>query len=326
MSGMDRSAIVVPTRNRADLLIGLLENVSTTLSPTTIIVVDSSDDSEARQLWRNWAGQAGKVTHFISSHPGAGHQKNLGLRLAKSLETVDTVFFLDDDIRVQAGYFEEALRLMLDPKVHCLGGYDEQMPSTPSSRFRRLLGFAGEPSKFSLLSNGLTTYGCPERHLEVADWVPGGMMAVRLSKVEIEFNDEALIYGDDLEFQLANFNCDHTFVSHALKVRHLQGQGNKERESRRHENYAHFRWSLTWHPRVRRESVIAGSFVSMLASAAPGPWFNFARLIGEARFLAKVILGLSQTRKRELVQGDETVISYSPTRASFVREVPLHFA
>lgn len=326
MKGMDRSAIVVPTRNRANLLRGLLENLIEAPSPTTIIVVDSSDGSEARNCWKSWARQSGKVTHFISSHPGAGHQKNLGLRLVRSLGTVDIVFFLDDDIRVEAEYFEEALGLMSDSNVLCLGGYDELQPPTPSSKFRRFLGFAGEPNRFSLLPNGLTTYGYPEKALEVADWVPGGMMAVRLSKVKFEFNDEALIYGDDLEFQLANFNCDHTFVSHTLKVRHLQGQENKEKESCRHENYAHFRWSLRMHPRVRRASVIAGSLVSMLASAAPGPWFNSARLIGEGQFLAKIMLGLSQTKKREPFQGDETVISYSPTRASFDREVPLECA
>lgn len=316
----EKSALVIPTRNRPGAINGLLRNLSEVdVMPRYLILVDSSDNLETKQLWEDWVSSKYRRTYYVNSQIGAAHQRNIGLQIARGVLGCEVIFFLDDDIRVQSNYFKISCKLISDPRVNCLGGFDRNQPPTKSSVLRRLLRLADKPNLFRVLPSGATAYGRPQLDLEEAEWVPGGMMTVKSESVTVPFNDSALIYGDDLEFQLLNFRGRNTFVSRLLEVDHLQDQGGKERESKIYENYAHFRWSLrTKFQKVKARWVVIGTLTTALASLSPwSSYRNWQRALGELKFLGKVILGRSHTRNRYLMDMDETFIFFDPESSSF---------
>lgn len=103
--GMDIFCVVVPTRNRHELLKGLLENLAANHDHWKIwlIIVDSSDvpiQVNAHNFF--------DLTIIKSNVKSAAYQRNIGLDLifSKSRRNIEVISFLDDDVRVEPDYFE----------------------------------------------------------------------------------------------------------------------------------------------------------------------------------------------------------------------------
>jgi hypothetical protein len=143
-----RIIVVVPTRNRWELLEGLLMNLSELeIIPTRAMVIDSSDqrpDIHLKELpfpcdllWTN-----------LNS---AAKQRNFGLRtLRESNEVYDYIAFLDDDVRIERKYFNDVCQTFKDfPKAIGVSGVAKVAKSETKTRrrnwFTDLIGLTGEP-------------------------------------------------------------------------------------------------------------------------------------------------------------------------------------
>jgi GT2 family glycosyltransferase len=275
--------------------------------PGWVILVDGSQEPETREVASNAAISLGVDFTYVSANPGAAHQKNVGLRLARANRDVKYAFFLDDDIRVRRDYFSTAIEILSSGPWACIGGYDSGHVVREFSRLALLFGLATRKGGFRLLRSGNTSYGKPHEHTEPAEWVPGGMMVIDLSKVAGEFNDEFLIYGDDLEFQRRCVAEGAIAVSASLPVEHLSSTIGKESLASNYENYSHFRWWMSSNDRrVQKFFVLAASF-AVIAYCAANLDLTERRqqAVGEINFLKNLILGKSKVRKRDYVSRGE---------------------
>lgn len=118
-SGMDASAedrralthdFIICTRDRPERLrIALSSIASQRLTPSAVLVIDSSDDPATEDMVRSWADSAA-CAWSVSYHrakPGLTAQRNLGLQHS----TADIVHFVDDDVVLESGYLEALARL-----------------------------------------------------------------------------------------------------------------------------------------------------------------------------------------------------------------------
>lgn len=116
MTGGPPISVIVPTRNRPELLARCLKALRTTTDPTDeIIACDSaSTDPRVRE-----AAEAGGATYVRIERPGTSLARNVGWAAARH----DLIAFVDDDIEVTAGW-AEAIRTAFaaDPKLGLLTG------------------------------------------------------------------------------------------------------------------------------------------------------------------------------------------------------------
>ena len=110
-------SIIIPTRNRTNLLTNLLEHIDMKdKSLLEIIIIDSSDYEISKQLFfRNK-----KIKYFHTAIKSASIQRNIGIeKLNKSSKYV---FFLDDDVIPSSTYFQELINdLVLNKAIGASG-------------------------------------------------------------------------------------------------------------------------------------------------------------------------------------------------------------
>jgi GT2 family glycosyltransferase len=102
--GNEKFSIIVPTRNRKELLINLIKTINLEdENLTELIIVDSSDrniESEIAILNR-------KIRYLFTEIRSASIQRNLGVKYASSNSKY--IFFLDDDVKPDKDYFKSLL-------------------------------------------------------------------------------------------------------------------------------------------------------------------------------------------------------------------------
>jgi glycosyltransferase involved in cell wall biosynthesis len=98
-------AVVVPTCNRPDHVRLIIENLrNQTLSPRVIILVDSSDSDDLKEI----LSKVNQVVYIRSKLKSAAYQRNLGLReILENYQECEYVSFIDDDIRIFNSYLQE---------------------------------------------------------------------------------------------------------------------------------------------------------------------------------------------------------------------------
>jgi GT2 family glycosyltransferase len=100
-------SVIIPTRNRSDLLIGCLEAIlENSTKPNHIIVIDSSDLDKRNNV--NYVSSI--IEQEFTDVRSAAKQRNLGLN--KVLSNCDYVAFLDDDVLVPKNYFSKLILSM----------------------------------------------------------------------------------------------------------------------------------------------------------------------------------------------------------------------
>jgi glycosyltransferase involved in cell wall biosynthesis len=107
MSDRSPISVVVPTRDRADMLDGCLKTLRRSLDDADeMIVVDSvSRDERVREV-----AIANEAIYVRCDEPGASRARNAGVRRA----TRGIVAFIDDDIQVDAGWAAAVSRVFDD--------------------------------------------------------------------------------------------------------------------------------------------------------------------------------------------------------------------
>jgi glycosyltransferase involved in cell wall biosynthesis len=104
-------SIIVPTRNRPNLLKDLLESLNGIDNDFEIIVVDSSDTP----IQDEFKPLNCSLIYIHTNIKSAAIQRNIGLdNLSPKSEFV---FFLDDDVRIPTNYFEDLIQLLREFKA-----------------------------------------------------------------------------------------------------------------------------------------------------------------------------------------------------------------
>lgn len=110
-------SVVIPTCNRKQRLLQLLQNLHLSAHPLReVIIVDSGEDRLATE---ELAAFKGLSIHYLAAEKSVCIQRNIGIRMAKG----EWVFLCDDDIEVPADYLQRiADHTALHPEAGAISG------------------------------------------------------------------------------------------------------------------------------------------------------------------------------------------------------------
>lgn len=115
-------SLIVCTYHRPEPISRLLRTVfEQTRVPDEILIIDGSIDERTEKLFESAEQFKGVAYHRVdASQRGLTRQRNIGV----AMSTGDIIAFLDDDIELEQGYFEELLRTyQLHPDAIAVSGY-----------------------------------------------------------------------------------------------------------------------------------------------------------------------------------------------------------
>lgn len=161
MGNSFQTSIVIPTYNRADILLRCLEAVSHLKSDANyeVVVVDNASTDNTRELCLAFreTHPAILIRYAYECLQGVSHARNRGVEEAQG----EIVCFLDDDSPPAPEWLDALLKPFSDPQVGCAGG--------PS-----ILDYQGHPIPDWLkgdLKVYLSAYGLPyEEPTQVSEW------------------------------------------------------------------------------------------------------------------------------------------------------------
>jgi len=273
---LEESALICCTRNRPERVFQLLSFLDSGVEvPGLLLFVDSSDSRETQSICEQAWSNINPI--WLSSQPGAPHQKNMGLDwLDKHAFNWSSaaVFFLDDDIEPDLGYFARSVEILNHSvNVGVLGGFDSSLKKERTFTFaRRLLGLEDASPGGKLLRSGICTTINPSESLEVVDWVPGGMQTYRgLTIKNNRFDGRIRIYGDEVELQIRLSKEQNAIVatSKLLPVIHHGETIAKDSVALSESFMDGFRWSLAkrYPERVSKVRVLVTTVALLQAEA-----------------------------------------------------------
>ena len=143
-----RLSVVVPTRDRPDMLARCLKTVAKAIGPGDELIVVDSASKDAKAVERTAVGFGARVVR--SDPPGAGQARNVGWQASKH----EIVVFVDDDVWVDPEWADAmAGRLAHDGHVGFVTGR-VQAPEDQQSYFVAIKDDP-EPALFDRTSRGL---------------------------------------------------------------------------------------------------------------------------------------------------------------------------
>ena len=181
--------IVIPTRNRADLLVDCVTSVLVQSSDhlyEVVVVDDGSTDMTAQAVDALAAEHPGMVKRLSQPHRGLNAARNAGATAARG----DLVAFLDDDAVVPDTYVAAIVEgTARHPDAYCFGGRVRTRFEGPLPRW-----CGNEPLEPELEA------GSAERPIEKA---MGGNLIIRRSAFERvgPFDESIAFCGDEMEWQ-----------------------------------------------------------------------------------------------------------------------------
>ena len=112
---MKTFSVIIPTRNRNNLLIELVYSIPINSQYLKeIIIVDSSDQNNSKNYINS------KVKYIYTEVKSAAIQRNIGIQNLNT--TSEITFFLDDDVRIPPLYFESIIKNFIEPEIVGVSG------------------------------------------------------------------------------------------------------------------------------------------------------------------------------------------------------------
>jgi glycosyltransferase involved in cell wall biosynthesis len=141
-------SVVVPTCDRPELLDGALAALVASLGTTDELIVVESGSRHPEPVWD--VAHRHRVRLLVADLPGVSRARNLGWREASH----DLVAFIDDDVRVQAGWADAmATRLAAHSGAAFVSGRIELPPDQGTLTLTVMAG--EEPAEFDQRSTGM---------------------------------------------------------------------------------------------------------------------------------------------------------------------------
>lgn len=139
-------SVVVPTRNRAHLLIPCLEALRRSLrQQDELIVADSASTTNATRD----VALLCHAKYVRCDLPGTSRARNAGWRSA----TNDVIAFIDDDVRVDPPWAEAVAHVFDDPGVSFMTGFIGEPPEGEGPLIAQMVGV--EPKRLDTTTAGL---------------------------------------------------------------------------------------------------------------------------------------------------------------------------
>lgn len=264
-----RSVLIVCTRNRPKDLSECLATVFVqSVLPNQILIVDSSDGEETRELC-NVLTQNEKSVRivYVRTDKGLTLQRNAGLSLVQG--KFDIVHFIDDDVLLEPAYIENINSSFLaHPKIigasgMVLGG--SRRPPRLSARIA--LRDSKIPGK--VLASGYNVGAHETAEKWFLDWMPGCSMSFLLESIAgLRFDEARLGYalGEDVDFGLKA--SARGLLQHVpeAKLIHKLSPVNRLDSVRLAEMGVRHRWQLAcdFPERVKKGAVIYSSLATSL--------------------------------------------------------------
>jgi len=215
-------ALIIPTRNRADLLKKLLMSVrNQNLQPAQIIIVDGSD-KPIKQSIAQYLLDNDMYVHV--SPPSLTRQRNEGIRQINKDITI--AGYLDDDIEFESDSIEAMLRFW-EAAPEDTGGAGFNIVNIPDKKpfadiIRRFFYMDGRiPGK--VLRSGFCTSAFPAVRDHSCEWLCGGATIWRRKVLDNYQFDEyytGWAYHEDAEFSYRVSKAFSLYVVHSAKVTH----------------------------------------------------------------------------------------------------------
>jgi glycosyltransferase involved in cell wall biosynthesis len=193
-------SVVIPTLNRVEALLNLLEDISNqTELPDEVIIVEGGT--------LNWNYKKIPNNLFLYvPNGGASISRNEGLKKSQS----NIIIFFDDDIRIEKNYIEIAKKYLYDnPEIMALGGQyiddNTENKSTFKIQIGRILKIYGQGKSNNILKSGWGDYvrGESVKNITEAEWLFGCNIVIRskcIKKIKDAFEPQMLKWSflDDL--------------------------------------------------------------------------------------------------------------------------------
>jgi GT2 family glycosyltransferase len=185
--------VVICTRNRPTELETALESVAAqTRAPTTVIIVDASDDEATHALTQRWSssGPLGSPIRYLNASPGLPAQRNLGV----DISTADVVHFIDDDVVLDREYLA-SIAAVFERDSECqivgVGGLVTNQPSHEPRIWWRTALLDSRRSGV-ILKSGANIIVTTAHELMRVQWLSGCSMSYRADVVRRLRFDEGL--------------------------------------------------------------------------------------------------------------------------------------
>ena len=220
-------SVVIPTRNRSELLIGCIEAIlNNSIKPNQIIIIDSSNVNNRKKT----EYLSNTIEHEFTEIKSAAKQRNIGL--SKVPFNCDYVAFLDDDVLVPKNYFSKLISSMEKYKYIGMSGLalnnGKELINQPKGRFKQLASrlFLLDSNKNGvLLKSGVNIPVKNRSEIPVeAEWLIGCSIwhfpKIKNLRFEEDFFGQSL--GEDVIFSLKASNRGRIAVDPNIVLNHLE--------------------------------------------------------------------------------------------------------
>ena len=227
----NKIALIIPTRNRPELLIKLLNSIQLQrVKPDQVIVVDGSDQPILSLIE---SGSSPKLTYQYVFPPSLTKQRNEGIKLLHP--DITLAGYLDDDIELKPGAIEEMLSFWENSSDEVAGVAFNIVNNPPrhhlSKAITRFFRITGEvPGK--VLASGFCTTEVPLTKDLRSEWLCGGATIWRRNILENYKFDEwykGWAYHEDVEFSYRVNKKHRLFVLFKAGVDHNPPPYNKSK-------------------------------------------------------------------------------------------------
>jgi len=218
----NRLALVIPTRNRPEILIKLLTSIQKqTVQPDQIIIVDGSDIPIKNQI-RSFV--IGTTSYIHCYPPSLTKQKNDGL--AHLNRDITLIGYLDDDIELEPDALQHLFKFW-EKNSSDLGGTGFNIINVPKKKpiitfIRKIFSIDGDiPGK--VLHSGFCTALSPADSDFDCEWLCGGATVWRREVFNSFYFDEwfaGWAYHEDADFSYRVAKHYRLAIIHAAKVTH----------------------------------------------------------------------------------------------------------
>jgi glycosyltransferase involved in cell wall biosynthesis len=260
---MTKVSVVVPCRNEAEFIEGLLDAVrEQDFAPLETIVVDNGSIDGTEAILERYAARHPGFPLVITScrAEGAAAAMNHGIRAARG----DVIVRLDGHSVPQSDYIRRCVTRLQDPNAGVVGGVWEIVPRAATLRARAIALAVG-----SRLGSGGAAYRHGDAHDEPkdVDTVPFGCYT-RALWAELDGYDDTLLVVEDGEFNYRVREAGHRVIlDPAIRCTYFP----RRRFRTLARQYFHYGWwkipMLVSHPQaIRVRQMIPLLFVAWLTA------------------------------------------------------------
>ncbi|WP_440924884.1 glycosyltransferase family 2 protein [Candidatus Pelagibacter sp.] len=225
-----KSVLIIPTKDRFFKLKKTINQFAKLkISFKKIIVIDSSSD---KFLKKNVNFYKKKKIHYVLSKPSISKQRNIGLKLALKIKSINYIFFLDDDIIFEKNAFKEMDKIIKKNKMKDVVGFGFNPKNNLKKNFFDLikesilskkLGLYDQQPGIVLQSGWQTKIQNLKKNLKT-NWASSAALVLKKQNIKNKKFDESFgnySYLEDIDFSL-QFKPLFFFIVSKAYFFHLQ--------------------------------------------------------------------------------------------------------